>query len=72
MNKIALAFFMLFLSAPCFAQDKRDYTIHDNNRYGVQEHVKDGTVYDQNWRIKGYIKDGKVYDLNWSPQGTIK
>ena len=44
----------------------QEVTIYD------KEGIRDGTIYDKDWRVKGHIEDGRVYDRDWKLKERIE
>jgi hypothetical protein len=59
---------LMILTTPTLAEN---YTIRDKN-YTTQGYVKDGKIYDRNYKIEGYVtKDGAIRDRDYNVKGYV-
>ena len=72
--KMKITFLILLLcllASPAWPRDHNNYVIRDKN-YTVKNYVKDGKIYDKNYRLEGYISpNGTIRDRDYRTKGYI-
>ena len=71
MKTLPLILLLCLLSSPAWSKDHNNYVIRDRN-YVTQGYVKDGKIYDKNYRLEGYVSpNGTIRDRNYKTEGYI-
>ena len=71
MKTLFLLLLLCLLANFAWSRDHDNYVIRDKN-YVTQGYVKDGKIFDRDYRIKGYIDhSGVVRDRDYKTKGYI-
>lgn len=72
MKTIFLILLLCLLASPTYPRDHNNYVIRDKN-FVARGYVKDGKIYDRDYRIRGYInQNGTIRDRNYNTEGYLE